>query len=271
MENKNTYWDQVAEAAQFVQASCSTPPRVAVIIGSGLGALKGLLDSSEILAYKDIPFFPQATVAHHPAKLYVGDVQGLSVLFFDGRLHSYEGLSAREVAFPVYLAKQLGVETVIVTNSAGGLQESMAPGDVMLITDQINKTGQSPLVGDYDYRFGPHYPSMHEPYDKALQELIRGDVAHEGVYVGIVGPEMETPIEAKILGRQGADAIGMSTVLETIAAVQSGMKVLGLSVITDSAVSGGDEQVLPNAAKEAAQKASNTMIQLIKKLLKNYV
>ena len=259
MANKNNLWEQLEEAAQCVQAFCGTPPKVAVVLGSGLGALKGLLDNPQSMAYEDIPHFPKASVAHHPAKLYVGDVQGLSVLFFDGCLHSYEGLSAREVAFPVYLAKQLGVETVIVTNSAGGLKESMIPGDIMLITDHINKTGQSPLIGDYDYRFGPRYPSMHEPYDRVLQELIRGDVAHEGVYVGIVGPEMETPIEAKILGRQGADVVGMSTVLETIAAVQSGMKVLGLSVITDSVVSGGGEPVLPKAAKEAAQKAVNTI------------
>lgn len=270
-------WDRVEEAAAFVKVQYNLSPEVAIVLGSGLGAVKGLMPVAEAIPYTEIPHFPESTVPHHPANLYVGVVQGVSVLLFDGRLHSYEGHSAEEVSFPVLLARRLGVKTVILTNSAGGLEKSMMPGDMMMITDQLNKTGQSPLVGEHDYRFGPRYPSMHEPYSQRLQGLLRSSAQscklflHEGVYAGIVGPELETPAEAKLLQQQGASVVGMSTVLETIAAVQCGLAVVGLSVITDTVGAGSGEPIKPDAAKEAAQIAVNNMIQLIKKVLKNYV
>ena len=271
-------WQKAEEAKAFIIEQCKCTPRVAIIAGSGLSPLSGMVQNPVVIPYSELPHFPQSLVEHHPAKLIIGTIEGVSVLLFNGRYHSYEGHRAADVAFMVYVAKLCGVTTLITTNSAGALASAGSVRSLMLITDQINSTGQTPLMGVNDYRFGPRYPSMHAAYSVALQELAQKAAEQcnielgSGVYAGIIGPQTETPAEAKVLRNAGADIVGMSTVLETIAAVQCGLEVLGFSVITDSvALSGNSEAITPKAAKKAAQITVNSLIQLIKKVLKNYV
>ena len=287
-------WQKADEARAFILKQKTITPSVAIIAGSGLSPLSGMVQNPLVIDYKDIPHFPLSSVEHHPAKLIIGTIEGADVLLFNGRFHSYEGHNARDIAFMVYVAKLLGVELLMTTNAAGALTNK-AFGTIGLLTDQINRTGQTPLMGANDYRFGPRYPSMHEPYSKRLQELARRSAQDlsiemtDQVYAGIIGPQTETPAEVHDLVRAGATIVGMSTVHETIAAVHCGMKVLGLSIVTDSVLSlglptkettakeqnnneqKGSEPITPKAAKKAAQQTVNSMIQLIKKVLKNYV
>jgi purine-nucleoside phosphorylase len=220
-------------------------PKIAIILGSGLGGLADALTDAVAFDYHELPHFPATTVAGHRGRLLVGKLEDVPVLLLDGRIHVYEGHPMWQVVFPVYVAQKMGATTLMVTNAAGGINPAFHPGTVMLISDHINLTGTSPLIGPNAPDLGPRFPSMRDAYDPALRELARraaseaGIAVAEGVYVAMIGPQYETDAELRMLARLGADAVGMSTVPEVIAARHAGMRVLGISVIANAAVPRG--------------------------------
>ncbi|MDK2881958.1 MAG: purine-nucleoside phosphorylase [Bacillota bacterium] len=241
------------EAARFLQRLRPLRPRVAVILGSGLGIVAEEVKEPLIVPYRDIPHFPVSTVEGHAGRLVVGLWNGKEVLVFQGRFHYYEGYSLEEVTFPVRLAQALGVEVLVVTNAAGGINPKLKPGDLMLITDHINFMGTNPLIGPNDLQLGPRFPSLTPPYTPFLSDLARKAAddlqleLKEGVYIGVTGPSFETPAELRAFARLGADAVGMSTVPEVIVANHAGLRVLAISVITNSA-RGEEEEVAQHRA-----------------------
>lgn len=221
-------------------------PKAALILGSGLGELAGALTDAVDLAYRDLPSFPVTTVQGHRGRVIIGRLRGTAVVAFDGRMHLYEGLPMWQVAYPVYVARRMGATMLVVTNAAGAVSPALRAGDVMLITDHLNLTGDSPLRGENDPDVGVRFPDMRDAYDKGLLAIAR-DVARErgialaeGVYAAVLGPSYETPAEARMLRVLGADAVGMSTVPEVIAARHAGLRVAGISVISNSAATGAD-------------------------------
>jgi purine-nucleoside phosphorylase len=232
----------VHEAAEVVRARWSASPAAGIILGTGLGGLAREIDVAATVEYGDIPGFPLSTVESHAGRLLCGTLGGRPVVAMQGRFHRYEGYSLQQVTFPVRVLRALGAETLIVSNACGGMREDWAPGDLMLIADHINLLGDNPLVGPNDDRLGPRFPDMSAPYDAGLREIARevaasqGTVLREGVYVAVTGPNLETRAEYRMLRRIGADVVGMSTVPEVIVAVHGGMRVLGVSIITDQCI-----------------------------------
>ena len=214
--------------------------RAAVILGTGLGIMEREINIHEALPYSKIPGFPESTVTSHSGRLLRGSLGGKDVVVMSGRFHLYEGYTAEEVTLPIRVFKLLGIKTLFISNAAGGLRKALLPGSAMLITDHINLTGRNPLVGPNKDRFGPRFPDMTQPYNRQLNNLARKHAKdksirlHEGVYVQLMGPSMETAAETWMLQRIGADAVGMSTVMEVIQAVQCGMEVLAVSAITNN-------------------------------------
>jgi purine-nucleoside phosphorylase len=232
----------VHEAAEVVRARWSATPAAGIILGTGLGGLAREIDVAVTVEYADIPGFPLSTVESHAGRLLCGTLGGKPVVAMQGRFHRYEGYSLQQVTFPVRVLRALGAETLIVSNACGGMREAWAPGDLMLIADHINLLGDNPLVGPNDDRLGPRFPDMSAPYDAELREIARevaasqGTVLREGVYVAVTGPNLETRAEYRMLRGIGADVVGMSTVPEVIVAVHGGMRVLGVSIITDQCI-----------------------------------
>jgi purine-nucleoside phosphorylase len=231
--------DSVEEAAAVVRARFGARPDAAIILGTGLGRLAAELEADVVLDYADIPGFPLSTVESHAGRLLCGTLGGKSVVAMQGRFHRYEGYSLQQVTFPVRVMRALGAETLIVSNACGGLNPLWSAGDLMLIADHINLLGDSPLIGPNDDRLGPRFPDLSAPYDSRLRARAR-DVAadakialREGVYVAVSGPNLETRAEYRFLRAIGADVVGMSTVPEVIVAIHAGMRVLGLSIVTD--------------------------------------
>jgi len=249
-------------------------PKAALILGSGLGALAGALTDAVDIAYRDLPSFPVTSVQGHRGRVIVGRLRGTPVVAFDGRMHLYEGLPMWQVAYPVYVAKRMGASILIVTNAAGALSPSLRAGDVMLISDHLNLTGDSPLRGENDPEVGERFPDMRDAYDTQLLAIAQG-VARErgfplavGVYAAVLGPSYETGAEAKMLRVLGADAVGMSTVPEVIAARHAGLRVAGISVIAnaaDPAVAGG--ATTHDAVQAAVHAASDRVRTLIEGLV----
>ncbi len=231
--------DQVSEAAAYIRAQASLEPRVAVVLGTGLGAFVERLTESTRLSYEGIPHFPAATVDSHAGELVLGMLGDVPIVALSGRFHYYEGYSLQEVTFPVRVAKALGVDTLVVSNAAGGLNPQFKAGDLMLIADHINFIGDNPLIGPNDDALGPRFPDMCEPYSEALlrlteeKALAMGIKTQRGVYLACSGPCLETRAEYRMMRHIGADAVGMSTVPEVIVAVHAGLRVLGFSIITD--------------------------------------
>ena len=219
-----------------------------IILGSGLGELSEQVDVKERIAYGVLPGFVQSSAPGHAGELIFGSHDEKRVIIANGRLHPYEGWSARDVVRPVYLMALLGVKTLIVTNASGGLNSDYQPGDVMLITDHINLTGMNPLIGPNDDAVGPRFPDLSRAYSPELRQLIVklsqsiNTEVRQGVYVGVRGPSLETSAERRYLRSIGADAVGMSTVLEVIAANHCGLEVLGLSAISNAATGGPNQQ-----------------------------
>ena len=246
-------------APEFLAPKLPFPPRVALILGSGLGALAEEIEERVAIPYGEIPGYPVSTVAGHAGRVVAGRLEGVPVVAFQGRFHAYEGHPAERLALPVRTAAALGAETLVVTCAAGGVNPRLGPGDLMIIDDHINLMWRNPLIGpvrEGDERF----PDMSRPYDPEYMELAEA-VARErriavvrGVYAAVLGPSYETPAEIRMLGRFGADAVGMSTVPEVVAARAAGMRVLGLALITNQAagISGGplhhDEVIAAGAA-----------------------
>jgi len=235
----NNFKNKVMETTDFLTKRISISPEVGVLTGTGLAGSIGSMERSETFDYSDIPNFPVSTVESHAGKLLFGRVEKQPVVVMQGRFHLYEGYSPLEVTFPIRVMQELGINTLIVTNAAGGLTPGFRPGDIMLITDHINLTGENPLVGPNEGSWGIRFPDMIRAYDPELRKLAQkagrhaGITLQQGVYAGLKGPSLETPAEIRFLKTIGANAVGLSTVQEVIAAVHAGMKVLGLSTITN--------------------------------------
>jgi purine-nucleoside phosphorylase len=241
--------ESVEAAASVVRARFGPRPDVAIVLGTGLGGLAHEIDVETTIEYADLPGFPLSTVESHAGRLLCGTLGGKTVVAMQGRFHRYEGYTLQQVTFPVRVLQALGASTLVVSNACGGMHPLWAPGDLMLISDHINLLGDNPLIGPNDDRLGARFPDMSAPYDDALRMVAR-DVAaalqitlREGVYVAVAGPNLETRAEYRMLRALGADVVGMSTVPEVIVAVHGGMRVLGLSIITD--------QCLPDALEPA--------------------
>lgn len=238
-------YDRIQQAAAVVRGRCSFAPDVGIILGTGLGGLVKEIAAEAIIPYEEIPGFPLSTVESHAGRLILGTLRGRRVVAMQGRFHRYEGYSLQEVTFPVRVMKALGARALVVTNVSGGMHPLWAPGDLVLLADHINLLGDNPLIGRNDDRLGPRFPDMSDPYDSGLRALVRqlalaqGVTLREGVYVSVPGPNLETRAEYRMLRAMGADIVGMSTVPEVIVAVHQGMKVAGLSIVTD--------QCLPDA------------------------
>lgn len=241
--------DAVRRAAAAVRARLSRPVEVAVILGTGLGGLGREIAVEAEIPYEAIPGFPLSTVESHAGRLVCGTLAGRVVAAMAGRFHRYEGYTLRQIAFPVRVLRALGARVLIVSNACGGMHPLWAPGDLVLITDHINLLGDNPLVGANDDRVGPRFPDLSAPYDAELGRLARQAALErhvtlrEGVYAAVTGPNLETRAEYRMLRFIGADVVGMSTVPEVIAAVHCGMRVLGISIVTD--------QCLPDALEPA--------------------
>jgi purine-nucleoside phosphorylase len=232
-------WEHVQQASRMVRSRWSRTPSVGLVLGTGLGALSREIEAEATIPYPDIPFFPKSTVESHKGQLVCGRLAGRGVIAMEGRFHLYEGYSPWQVTFPIRVMRELGCQLLVVSNAAGGLNPLCAKGDLIVIEDHINLMGQNPLIGPNDERLGPRFPDLIEPYDRELQNLAlrvameQNIIAHRGVYVAVVGPNLETRAEYRFLRAIGADVVGMSTVPEVLVAVHSGMRVVGFSIITD--------------------------------------
>lgn len=236
---------EIERAVGAVRAVTDIVPEVAVILGTGLGGLAEEIDVATEIGYEDIPGFPLSTVESHAGRLLFGRLGGKTVAAMQGRFHRYEGYSMAQITFPVRVLRGLGADTLIVSNACGGMHPLWGPGDLVLIADHINLLGDNPLIGSNDDGLGPRFPDMSAPYTPELRQVARAVARdlkitlREGVYVAVTGPNLETPAEYRFLRGIGADVVGMSTVPEVIVAVHGGMRVLGVSIITD--------QCLPDA------------------------
>ena len=242
-------FDRVERAASVVQQHTKVRPEVGIILGTGLGGLADEIQGAVSIPYQEIPGFPLSTVESHAGRLLLGRMGTRPVVAMQGRFHRYEGYDLADVTFPVRVLRALGAATLIVSNACGGMNPLWAPGDLVLLSDHINLLGDNPLVGLNDDRLGPRFPDMSDPYDSELRALARmaalelGVILREGVYVAVPGPSLETRAEYRMLRTLGADVVGMSTVPEVIVAAHSGMRALGISIITD--------QCLPDALEPA--------------------
>ncbi|WP_158735247.1 purine-nucleoside phosphorylase [Alteribacillus sp. YIM 98480] len=266
--------EKVTEAAIYLEEKIVDKPKIGLILGSGLGDLAEEIEAAAEVEYSSIPYFPISTVEGHAGKLVTGNLQGNVVIAMQGRFHYYEGYSMQEVTFPVRVMQALGVETLLVTNACGGMNPSFQPGDLMVIEDHINMTGTNPLIGRNDDKLGPRFPDMSQAYDKSLQKIAEnaaeslGISLQKGVYTGISGPAFMTAAELIMLRRLGGDVVGMSTVPEVITARHAGLKVLGISCITDMAVGEEVEGVSHEEVMETASKTKPRFIALVKQILK---
>lgn len=262
-------------AAAVVRARFATTPDVAIILGTGLGALASDIDTSVAIEYGDIPGFPLSTVESHAGRLLCGTLAGKTVVAMQGRFHKYEGYPLQAVTFPVRVLHALGARTLVVSNACGGLNPLWAAGDVMLIADHINLLGDSPLIGRNDDRLGPRFPDLSEPYDTRLRAMAREVAAErritlrEGVYVAVTGPNLETRAEYRFLRNIGADVVGMSTVPEVVVAIHAGMRVLGLSIITDMCLPDALEPATVERIIAVANRAEPNLSALVRGVLEH--
>ncbi len=272
-----TAFADIRRAAEFVRKRIRIRPEVAIILGTGSGSIADSVESPAVIPYDRIPLWPVSTVKGHAGRLVAGVLAGKRVAVMQGRVHYYEGYSAGQTAFPVRVFQQLGINTFIVINAAGAIHPEFQPGDLMLITDHINLLGlggANPLVGLNDERLGPRFPDMSRAYDRALQEAAwraaaeTGLFLRQGVYAGLAGPSFETPAELRFLRMIGADAVGMSTVSEVIAARHGGSRVLGISVISNRANLDGSNPPDHEQVLRAAQTAIPRLARLIDSILR---
>jgi len=244
-----TLVEQIQEAVQFIRHHWQKEAYAGIILGTGLGTLAQEIAQEAVIPYEEIPYFPRSTTVSHTGQLVCGRLEGLPIVAMEGRFHAYEGYSFQQITFPVRVMRALGAKLLIVSNACGGMNPHYDLGDIVVIEDHINLMNGNPLIGPNDDSLGPRFPDMSEPYDRklidrALAIARREDfVAHRGVYVAVTGPNLETRAEYRFLRGIGADVVGMSTVPEVIVAVHAGMRVLGLSVVTD--------MCLPDALKPA--------------------
>ncbi len=265
-------YEQIEEAKAAIQARWKVRPRVGVILGTGLGGLVEEIEAEAALPYGDIPHFPASTAPTHAGRFVCGRLAGQTVVAMEGRFHFYEGYSLRQITLPVRVMKALGCEILIVSNACGGMNPQFAKGELMIIEDHINLMGDNPLIGKNDDRLGPRFPDMCHPYDRELIALARRIaleekiVLHQGVFVAVAGPNLETRAEYRFLRGAGADVVGMSTVPEILVGVHCGLRNVGLSVITDMCLPDALEPAhLPDiiATANAAEKKLRVLVRRI--------
>lgn len=271
-----SYRKRVEEAATFVSDRIEDRPEIGIILGTGLNQLAEEIEVDRSFEYHEIPHFPSSTVESHEEELIVGTLGGRTVLALSGRFHLYEGYSAREVAFPVRVMGVLGLEGVLISNAAGGMNPQFEQGDVMLITDHINLQSDNPLIGPNVEDWGPRFPDMSEPYDVELREIVREAALeenlelHRGVYVAVVGPHLETKAEYRWLRKIGGDAVGMSTVPEVLAARHMDLRVMAMSVITDECFPDALEPLTLEDALAAAKEADPMVSAIFEKVVERF-
>lgn len=270
------FYENIIESSEFVKRRISAVPEIGVVLGSGLGALVDVMDDKEVIPYTEIPHFPKSHVEGHAGNLVFGNIGTRRIAAMQGRFHYYEGFSMKEVTYPIYVLKQLGVKYLIVTNACGGINKDFKPGDLMLITDYINFSANNSLIGTNDDRLGPRFPDMTEAFSKELMakaeksaEKLGIDCKH-GVYNFYPGPCFETAAEIRAFAVLGADAVGMSTVPETIAANYLGMKVLGISCITNMATGISEKKHEHEEVLRIANMASENLCSWVKDLIENW-
>jgi purine-nucleoside phosphorylase len=257
-------------AAQFVFSKSKLRPQIALVLGSGLGAFADEFESAAKIHYPEIPHFPRSTAIGHAGQLVLGKVGEIPVVGMQGRVHLYEGYSAKDVAFPIRVFARMGVKAVILTNAAGGIKREFVQGQLVVIKDHINLQGVSPLTGPNDERIGPRFPDMTVAYDRRFREMAVGEGnrnhigLYEGVYAALPGPSYETPAEIRYLRTIGADLVGMSTVPEVIAARHGGMRVLGISCVTNAAAGILDQPLDHKEVLETAERVKGQFIALLK-------
>jgi len=265
--------ETVERAAAAVRARFGQRPDVGIILGTGLGRLGAEIDVAATIDYGDLPGFPLSTVESHEGRLLCGRLGGKTVVAMQGRFHRYEGYTLQQVSFPVRVLKALGAETLVVSNACGGLNPLWSAGDLMLIADHINLLGDSPLIGPNDDRLGPRFPDLSAAYDSSLRDIARrvagarGITLREGVYVAVAGPNLETRAEYRFLRGIGADAVGMSTVPEVLVAVHAGMRVLGISIITDMCLPDALEPATLERIIAVANRAEPGLTELVRGVL----
>lgn len=263
----------VLHAAEAVRAKFDARPDAAIVLGTGLGRLAAEIDADTVIDYREIPGFPLSTVESHAGRLLCGKLAGKTVVAMQGRFHRYEGYSLRQVTFPIRVLRALGADNLVVSNACGGLNPLWSVGDLMLIADHINLQGDSPLIGPNDDRLGPRFPDLSAPYDPALRQLARKValdeklVLREGVYVAVAGPNLETRAEYRFLRAIGADVVGMSTVPEVLVAVHGGMRVLGISIVTDMCLPDALEPATVERIIAAANTAEPKLAALVRGVL----
>lgn len=265
-----TYRERVDEAAAWVRQQVGAAPGIGIILGTGLDALADELDVNAALAYDDVPGFPASTVEAHEGQLLFGALDGVPVVAMQGRFHLYEGYSPKEVAFPVRVLATLGVETLLISNAAGGMDPHHERGDLVLVTDHLNLQNGNPLTGPNEEDWGPRFLDMSEPYDPQLRALAKEEALdvgirlHEGVYLAVVGPMLETKAEYRYMRQIGGDVVGMSTVPEVLAARHMGVRCMAISVITDECLPDALEPIDVEAAMDAAAEAAPKLTRIVK-------
>ena len=263
-------FDRAESAARYIFSKTKLRPRIALVLGSGLGAFAGEFANATKIPYAKIPHFPQSTAIGHAGQLVIGNVEKIPVAGMQGRVHLYEGYSAKDVAFPIRVFSRMGVKAVILTNAAGGIKREFTQGRLVVISDHINLQCANPLIGPNDDRFGARFPDMTSAYDRRLREITReeghrgGIPLDAGVYAALPGPSYETPAEIRYLRTIGADLVGMSTVPEVIAARHSGIRVLGVSCVTNAAAGILDQPLDHKEVLETGERVRGQFISLLK-------
>ena len=266
-------FQKAEQAAKFIRSKTKLQPKIALVLGSGLGAFADEFTASIKIPYSEIPHFPRSTAIGHAGKLVIGKVGDTPVIGMQGRVHLYEGYSVHEVVFPIRVFARLGLQAVILTNAAGGILRELTQGRLVLISDHINLQGANPLTGPNDERFGGRFPDMTTAYDKKFRAIATAEAAKagttmpEGVYAALAGPSYETPAEIRYLRAIGADLAGMSTVPEVIAARHSGIRVLGISCVTNAAAGVIDRPLMHTEVLEVAERVKGEFISLLRAVI----
>jgi len=266
-------FEKASAAAEFVESRTELRPRIGIVLGSGLGAFAEQLDEKTAIPFGEIPHFPQSTVPGHGGKLVIGKVSGVPVAVMQGRVHAYEGYDSEEVVFPIRVLGRMGVKQLVLTNAAGGINEGLKRGQLVLIADHMNWSGRNPIAGPAEERLGPRFFDMSEAYSGRLRQLAHeaaraeGFRLDEGVYLSVLGPSFETPAEIRAFRTMGADLVGMSTVQETIAARQMGIEVLGISCVTNLAAGVQAEPLSHEEVMETGRAVEAQLAGLLKRLV----